>query len=392
MADVELSTMLPANLCLETFLHHRLLDTSYPIAERWRALFSLRNLTGDGPRKALVAGMSEYYIRLFAFVVVAFLMREKWEMMLNGGWWWWTVVGLCSDERQVQSAGARSCVRARADAGCGRHPCAASHSPGHPLLPSDSAPWGNPLILVLWLLASSWVWRPALCQPLVTDADSQWQAIGDVLCSKLANCWREGGVNGIKQQYNSVADDVIMEIFWRFSKRLLSFWLSFSSGDSALGGNTLNICKLGFRPWPGTSGSELKIKHVLPLLQSRPAQWQRCIMFWSTPLSVVGESCVMKDDGVTEGFWMQAAEALGAIGGVECVELLKESLVSDPAPEVRETCELALHRLQQGQACDDAQSPFRSVDPAAPASSCSSTADLRWLSPQYHRLLHSSLF
>lgn len=42
----------------------------------------------------------------------------------------------------------------------------------------------------------------------------------------------------------------------------------------------------------------------------------------------------------------QAAEALGAIGSDGNVPLLKNSLDSDPAEEVRETCELALERIQ----------------------------------------------
>ena len=40
----------------ERFLCERLLDAAQPIAERFRALFSLRNLRGDGPRRALLQG------------------------------------------------------------------------------------------------------------------------------------------------------------------------------------------------------------------------------------------------------------------------------------------------------------------------------------------------
>lgn len=81
----------------------------------------------------------------------------------------------------------------------------------------------------------------------------------------------------------------------------------------------------------------------------------------------------------------QAAEALGAIGLESNLPLLKESLASDPAQEVRETCELALSRIKE---LDDAKSngdtsslepsPFLSVDPAAPAS-CSSVPHLRFV-------------
>lgn len=75
----------------------------------------------------------------------------------------------------------------------------------------------------------------------------------------------------------------------------------------------------------------------------------------------------------------EAAEALGAIGVEKNLPLLKKSLVSDPAPEVRETCELALHRIEEMKnngADERGASPYLSVDPAAPAS-CSSISELR---------------
>lgn len=43
---------------MEKFLCDRLLDRNQPISERFRALFSLRNLRGRGPREALVLGFS----------------------------------------------------------------------------------------------------------------------------------------------------------------------------------------------------------------------------------------------------------------------------------------------------------------------------------------------
>jgi hypothetical protein len=42
---------------MERFLCGRLLDAAQPIAERFRALFSLRNLRGDAPRQALLQGI-----------------------------------------------------------------------------------------------------------------------------------------------------------------------------------------------------------------------------------------------------------------------------------------------------------------------------------------------
>lgn len=77
----------------------------------------------------------------------------------------------------------------------------------------------------------------------------------------------------------------------------------------------------------------------------------------------------------------QAAEALGAIGLEMNVPLLKTSLVSDPAPEVRETCELALRKIEEmknNESDDRGPSPYLSVDPAAPAS-CSSISELRFV-------------
>ncbi|KAF3436181.1 hypothetical protein FNV43_RR23273 [Rhamnella rubrinervis] len=78
----------------------------------------------------------------------------------------------------------------------------------------------------------------------------------------------------------------------------------------------------------------------------------------------------------------EAAEALGAIGIESNVPLLRNSLVSDPAQEVRETCELALERIVQlkdagaGSSMGE-KSPFLSVDPAAPTTLCSSVQQLR---------------
>lgn len=78
---------------------------------------------------------------------------------------------------------------------------------------------------------------------------------------------------------------------------------------------------------------------------------------------------------------LQAAEALGAIGKPECLELLQEALVSDPAPEVRETCDLALHRIQQVETDDLEESPFRSVDPAVASSASTSVDEMRYITP-----------
>eukprot|EP00271_Cylindrocystis_brebissonii_P001194 TRINITY_DN1149_c0_g1_i1.p1 TRINITY_DN1149_c0_g1~~TRINITY_DN1149_c0_g1_i1.p1 ORF type:complete len:336 (-),score=81.86 TRINITY_DN1149_c0_g1_i1:174-1181(-) len=97
----------------------------------------------------------------------------------------------------------------------------------------------------------------------------------------------------------------------------------------------------------------------------------------------------------------EAAEALGAIGSADCPLLLQSSLKDDPAQEVRETCELALHRMDEQQQQQEEQkamgsrqgdegsgpaddggvngNPFLSVDPARPAPDTATTEALRSL-------------
>lgn len=80
----------------------------------------------------------------------------------------------------------------------------------------------------------------------------------------------------------------------------------------------------------------------------------------------------------------EAAEALGAIGLESNIPFLEKSLALDPAQEVKETCDLALRRIEQlkdsgngGDSSTFEKSPFMSVDPAAPASSNASVGQLR---------------
>lgn len=64
----------------------------------------------------------------------------------------------------------------------------------------------------------------------------------------------------------------------------------------------------------------------------------------------------------------EAAEALGAIGSPEVLELL-EKYKQDPTVEVAETCELALERikwLQSNEKLKLSDNPYNSVDPAPP--------------------------
>ncbi|XP_019599688.1 deoxyhypusine hydroxylase [Rhinolophus sinicus] len=65
----------------------------------------------------------------------------------------------------------------------------------------------------------------------------------------------------------------------------------------------------------------------------------------------------------------EAGEALGAIGDLEVLEILKQ-YSTDPVVEVAETCQLALRRLewlQQLSGEPAAAGPYLSVDPAPPA-------------------------
>jgi len=62
----------------------------------------------------------------------------------------------------------------------------------------------------------------------------------------------------------------------------------------------------------------------------------------------------------------EAAEALGAIGNQESLETLKKYL-NDPAQEIRETCQIAIDRINfYNSQTEIPSSPFVSTDPAPP--------------------------
>ncbi|CAN6461585.1 unnamed protein product [Victoria cruziana] len=80
----------------------------------------------------------------------------------------------------------------------------------------------------------------------------------------------------------------------------------------------------------------------------------------------------------------EAAEALGAIGLLSTISILRRSLDSDPAEEVRETCKLALRRIEfqnsageGSETSSEVESLFGTVDPALPMSQSSSVEQLR---------------
>lgn len=67
----------------------------------------------------------------------------------------------------------------------------------------------------------------------------------------------------------------------------------------------------------------------------------------------------------------EAAEALGALGDTESLELLKKYQEEDPSIEIRQTCELALDRIkwqnsEKAKSENLQQSLFTSIDPAPP--------------------------
>lgn len=67
----------------------------------------------------------------------------------------------------------------------------------------------------------------------------------------------------------------------------------------------------------------------------------------------------------------EAAEAMGAIGDAECMEMLEDYYKNDPALEIRQTCELAIERIKWENSEKAAseqleKSAFTSIDPAPP--------------------------
>lgn len=95
--------------------------------------------------------------------------------------------------------------------------------------------------------------------------------------------------------------------------------------------------------------------------------------------------CFRLDFFLLDNFVVQAAEALGAIGLLSTISILRRSLDSDPAEEVRETCKLALRRIEfqnsageGSETSSEVESLFGTVDPALPMSQSSSVEQLRY--------------
>lgn len=82
-------------------------------------------------------------------------------------------------------------------------------------------------------------------------------------------------------------------------------------------------------------------------------------------------SQVLADDNQQIMVRHEAAEAMGAIGDSESLEMLEKYFKEDPALEIRQTCELAIERIkwensEKAKQENLEQSAFTSIDPAPP--------------------------
>uniref|UniRef100_A0A915IMI3 Deoxyhypusine hydroxylase n=1 Tax=Romanomermis culicivorax TaxID=13658 RepID=A0A915IMI3_ROMCU len=95
---------------------------------------------------------------------------------------------------------------------------------------------------------------------------------------------------------------------------------------------------------------------------------------------------VLRDENENAMVRHEAGEALGAIGEQSCIDLLKE-YASDKSPEVSETCQLALSRINwaanRDLSSDESEkSLFSTIDPAPP------TADAQDVEQLKHMLIN----
>ena len=94
-----------------------------------------------------------------------------------------------------------------------------------------------------------------------------------------------------------------------------------------------------------------------------------CLGQIQTPLALNKLICVVEDEEEDPMVRHEAGEAMGAIGDRSCRGVL-EKFVADTKPEVAETCQLALARLdwfhQDLNASFKDGNPYKSIDPAPP--------------------------
>lgn len=111
-----------------------------------------------------------------------------------------------------------------------------------------------------------------------------------------------------------------------------------------------------------------------------------CLGQMQNPVAIAPLTAVLADTQQEPMVRHEAAEALGAIGSAE-VRVTLRAYLSDPCVEVRETCEIALARVDWLQtqtaekqpnavAATEDDNPFASVDPSPPAET-RNVADLR---------------
>lgn len=95
-----------------------------------------------------------------------------------------------------------------------------------------------------------------------------------------------------------------------------------------------------------------------------------CLGQRQDPAAVEALQAILADGAEHPMVRHEAGEALGAIGRPECLDALRRH-ASDPAPEVAETCQLALERIEYLQqhgpeSLRAGDSPYMSVDPTPP--------------------------
>ena len=118
---------------------------------------------------------------------------------------------------------------------------------------------------------------------------------------------------------------------------------------------------------------QIAFSHPSVLLKHEVAY---CIGQMRDPYAIVVLKNLLSDTNEHPVVRHEAGEALGAIATDECFEIVSQ-FVYDPAPEVQETCELAVGRIKWLRTIDDPEerekmagaSDFFTVDPAPAAKS-----------------------
>jgi len=96
-----------------------------------------------------------------------------------------------------------------------------------------------------------------------------------------------------------------------------------------------------------------------------------CLGQMKNPHAIPNLTVILRNENVDSMVRHEAAEALGAIGEKEAIEVLQE-YVNHPLPEIRETCQVAIDlikwRESKGESPEEEEDvAFFSVDPAPPS-------------------------